>query len=131
MPFRETTHQNQGQTRDEANFLKNRHQFKKALTKSTFQLLETNKLELKYTWKWNNNTRHENWTHNFLLDFLKSDTASKRILSFSLSTHTPLPPTKFKQNWIVQRAMFVELFFFFFLIKFIFCAQAKRLNDLL
>ena len=56
----------------------------KTLIESTIQLLEIIKLGLKC--KKNNNTRDENCTHNFLLNFLKSVTASglgRSILSLS------------------------------------------------
>ena len=73
MPSRETTQQNQGQSVT-MRIKKKRHQFLlislKALIKSTLQLLETNKLGLKY--KRNNNTRDESRTHKLLLNFLKS-----------------------------------------------------------
>ena len=60
----------------------------KALIKSTMQLLETNNPGLKYKSNNNNNTMDKNWTHNFLLNFLKSVTASASSLGRSTRTCT-------------------------------------------
>ena len=92
----------------------------RALIKSTKELLETNKLGIKYK-----RTRDENCTHNFLLNFLKLITACGLGRSI-LSLHT-IPPT-FKQNWIVQRAMIVEVFFLSDLAPFL-CSIRVRITS--